>query len=437
MKVVLEDAGPCQRIIHLKMDSAMVLSDYESILAEYQKYATVPGFRPGKAPLHVIEKHFSSEIVEDLRDKLLRKHLGEILQEKNIKPVSIVNVSNATLSEKKELSFSVTVEFMPEFELPRYTRLSLKRRKVVVDDAEVDNAVQRIIKELTTICKPAGGRPATKNDMVLVEYEGRYEGKPLVELVPEFTEIAQGRNAVFFLSKDDSGVLPGFVNGLIGAREGETREIEVDFPADHRIKAVAGKKVMYTVKIKSVLETEVVPLTEEHLQKLGVRSVEELKQRVRTEIISAKQNEERQRLKNEIGKLLLEEATFDVPPAILRLEREKVARNVVGGLLRSGVSMEVLESKSQELREAIEKSALANARLLLILLRIAQEEKIEVAENEIKAHIEKLSIEYRMDPDRMKDFLNEHDEMMEEIKLDILVDKTLNYILDHAKIREE
>lgn len=434
MKVVFEDAGPCQRIIRFNMDSTMVAPEYETVLSEYQKHAGIPGFRTGKAPMNVVEKHFNSRIVEDVKDKLLRKHLWQTVSTKRIKLLNVVDVSKAIVSDKKELSFSVTIEVMPEFSLPRYRKLSLKKRKIVINDTDVDNMVQQIIARVTTNYKPVTDRPANQNDLVLVDYDGHYEDKPLEQIAPSCPELGGCHDII--LSLNDTKFLPGFVDGLIGIKGGEIRKIVVNFPEDYHVKTVAGKKVVYTVNVKSVMEAEKVPLCEEHLKQLGVQSIDELKQRVRNEMIARMEADERERLKSEISKILLENATFDIPPSVLEDEKERLTKNIALELSKGGNSAEMIKSKIQEMYAFIQKTAIANVRFLFVLLKIAEEEKINVAEDELKAHIEKLSTKYRVQPEWFDSFIKENN-MMSDIKTELLVKKTLDYILENAKIREE
>lgn len=434
MKVVFEDAGPCQHIIRFNMDSTMVAPEYDTVLSEYQKYTEIPGFRTGKAPMNIVEKYFNSKIVEDVRDKLLRKYLVETVSTKKIKLLNVIDVSKASISDKKELSFSVTIEVIPEFSLPKYKKLPLKKRKIVINDTDVDNMVQQITARLTTKYKAVDDHPANQNNLVLIDYDGRCEDKPLEQIASGCPELLGCHDII--LALNDTKFLHGFVDGLIGVRAGETKEIVVNFPEDYHVKTVAGEKVVYTVKVKSVMETEKLPLCEEHLKQLGVKSIDELKQRVRSEMMAKMEADERQRLKSEINKLLLEDATFDVPPSLLEDEKERLIKNIAMELSKEGNSADVIKSKIQEMYAFIQKTAIANVRLLFILLKIAEEEKINVTEDELKAHIEKLSVEYRVKTEWFDSFIKEND-MMSDIKTDLLVKKTLDYILESAKIREE
>ena len=238
MEVKLEDAGPCRKIMHVTAPAEAVVSEYNAVIKAYIKTAKVPGFRPGKAPADVVERRYAKGIAEEAKDRLVPRFYQEALSKKQLAPLAVVDVRDVVFKKEQGLAFKVTIEMSPEFKLPRYRKIALRRKKVEVSDNEVDKTVNRLLEKFSTF-EDVNGRNVKKDDLVLLDYSGMCEGQPVATLAADDPGLGDGKG--FWTLVGDPEFLPGFTTGLIGAAVNEERDIKTHFPKDYHVSTVAGK----------------------------------------------------------------------------------------------------------------------------------------------------------------------------------------------------
>ena len=200
------------------------------------------------------------------------------------------------------MSFRVILDVAPQFKLPRYKRISLKRNKVAVEDKEVDDALGRMLDGFAKF-EDVEGRPAGADDLVVIDYKGTCEGGPVGALASDCAGLGDGEDFVALVGEPE--FLPGITAGLKGMSIGDEKDIDVDFPDDFRVAAVAGKRAVYSVSLKGVREKVLPELDEEFLKRFEVGSETELRTKVESDLRKGAESQEEGRLKDEIAKFLL------------------------------------------------------------------------------------------------------------------------------------
>ena len=429
MKVRLEDAGPCRKVMHVEVLPPEVAAEHGNIVKEYVKAGRVPGFRPGKAPAHVVERHYAKEIAGQTSDRLVPKFYREALKENHLEAVAVVDVRDVKWEKATGLSFRVTVDVAPEFTLPKYRKITVRENPVKVEDKEVEATFTRIMDGFAKF-EDATGRAVKDGDLIRVDYKGQCGGKAVSELTPENAGIGEGKD--FWAHCGEREFLPGFNEGLLGAAVDETREITVRFPADYPVKAVAGKEGTYTVAVKAIRQKVLPELNAEFLKQFEVESEEELRARIRKDMLAHAGNVERNRQKEEIAAFLLKETDLDLPASIIEQETNLAVRSMVQKFARQGASREQIVEHRDEIVNAATTSSKDRVKLSYILSRIATEEKVEVQDGEVEARIASLAAQYGMSTDK---FMAELDKRngVEGLRSDIRGEKTMDVLLEQAK----
>lgn len=432
MKVQVEDAGPCRKVLHIETPPEAVRDDYQSVVKLYASKARVKGFRQGKAPEDVVEQRYKKSIVEDSKERIVPRLYRQALEQASITPVSVIQVSDVDLDRDQGARFDVTVDVAPEFKMPRYKRISLKRQSTEVTEAQVDEGMERLLNAYARY-EDVSGRPVRADDMVMIDYSGVCEGRPAGELATDCSGLGEGKD--FWTVAGEPELLPGFATALQGLSIGEEKDIEVTFPRDYHVQAAAGKKAVYHVTVKGIRERIKPDMDEEFLKRFEVDSEEALREKVRKDLEARAEAEETRRLKNEIAKYLLAKTKFDLPASVVEQETKVAVQNMVRQSQMEGATREQIEAQRDSIVQAATATSQERVKLSFILARIAEEEKVEVTQEAVDRRVETMAQSYRMKPEELRERLEKRNGL-ENLRSEMRSEKTLDVLLEQAKIKK-
>jgi trigger factor len=431
MKVNVEQAGPCRKVVNIQIPSETVAAEYQKVAGEFAKVAKIAGFRPGRAPQAIVERKFTKEILEETRERLVPQAYRSALDQEHIQPVAIVDVGDVRLEKNLPLTFKVTVDVDPVFALPTYKGVTLKSKKPEVSDAEVDRVVGEL-RERQARFEDVTGRSARKGDIVQVDYAGTCDGRPVAEVAPERAELGHGRD--FWVLLDNPEFLPGIAAGVEGAGVGEQRAIAVEFPPDYAVKPLAGKKADYAVTVKAIRERRLPETDAEFFKAVGVESLDDLRAKVRENLLKSAELAEKSRLKDEILRWLVVQVDLqDLPQTLVDEEARHIIQDVVQENTRRGVPKEQIEAHRDDIFSKAAQSSADRVRIGYLLDRIAEEEKIGVDDADLDQELERMSARYGMDKPRFRAALEQRGALA-SVRRNLRMDKTLNFLLDAAVV---
>ena len=431
MKVDFEDAGVCRKIMSIEVPRDDVVPDYDRVLALYAQTAAVPGFRRGKAPSAVVERHYAKHIAEDARDRLVPKYYHEALEKEKLRPVAVLDIQNVVFDKDSGLSFKVMLDVAPEFKLPKYRKLTVKAEPVEVTDKDVQEVLDHL-RERSARYEDVSGREARLTDMVQLDYEAFIDDKPLAELVPNCRGLGEAKE--FWVLLGEPEFIPGFNTALEGMTVGEQRDIAVAFPEDYHIKEVAAKKAQYKVKLNGLRERHLPELNDEFAKGMAADSIDGLREHIHRDLEKMRNDAEQRRREEAVIGQLLGKADFDIPESIVQEETQTVLRGMLHSMSSRGQSREELLEKRDELWKQADVSARDRVRLMYILNRIAEEEKLEVGEKEIDDAIGALAARERIDPAELRKQL-ESNNRIDTLTTDLVNRKALDFVMENAKIK--
>ena len=431
MNVRVENAGPCRKVMYVQVPGEALASDYDEILTAVTKVARVKGFRAGKAPAAVVERNFKKHIDEEAKDRLVPRSYRAALEQEKIHPVAVVSVGDVSFEKAAGLTFDVTLDVAPEFKLPRYKRISLKRQAVEIADKDVDDAIQRV-REQASRFEDVEGRAVAEGDLAQVDYRGESDGEPVASFAPDSSGIGEGED--FWVMVGEPEFLPGFNTGLIGAMPGESRSVTVQFPADYNVDAVAGKSADYTVEVKKIRERVPAAIDEAFLKQFEVEDENALRRKIREQLQETGENTEKARLKEEIVQFLLAKTKLDLPQSVVQQETQLTVRNMLQRLSMQGATREQIEAQRDDIMNSASETSTDRVRISYILSRIGDAEDVNVEDNELEEHIASLAVRYRMTAEKMRGELEKNDRI-ESLRSDVRAEKTLDLLLEKAKIK--
>ncbi|HUJ08735.1 MAG TPA: trigger factor [Verrucomicrobiae bacterium] len=430
MAVTVENTAPCRKTLRVEVDAARVAGTRAEIVQEFRKFANIPGFRPGKAPEPMVEKRYGGEIDEELRKRLIPESYREALAEQKLKVVGYPQVESVEYKHGRPLIYTAAVDTAPEFAVPEYKGIPLKKKPVATKEEDVTKTLESL-REQQADFVAVEGRALRAGDFAIINYTGVADGKPIGELSPEAKSL--GENKDFWLLISSESFLPGFCDQLVGAQAGEKRQVLVDFPADFPQKPLAGRKATFFVDLVAIKEKKLPDINDEFAKKLGLDSVEKLNESVRQTLLAEAEREQNADLRRQVVNHLLSKVVFELPDSLVQQETRSIIYDVVRENSLRGATKEQLEEKKNEIFGFASQSAQERLRTSFILDAIAQAEKLKVEEAEVEQRIAQLAQRARTTPERLKAQLTEKGGL-EEIEEQILISKTLDFLVANAKI---
>lgn len=429
MNITVENLAPCKKLLRVELDAKSVDEIFDAITKDYQKQASLPGFRPGKAPRDLVIKKHETEIQGDAKRKLIGDAYRKALEEEKISALGYPDIEEIQFGRGQNLLFAATIETAPEFQLPEYKGLLVKREIKSVTDEDVERALKLLAQQHTKF--ETAARELKMGDVAVVNYTGACDGKPITETAPTAKGLAEQKN--FWVDIAPNTFITGFADQLVGAKAGDKRTVNVDFPADFVTKELAGKKGAFEVEIVEVKEKVVPPLDNELAKKYDAENLEKLRAGVRVDLENELKHSQTKAVRSQIIGALLAQANFDLPESAVAHETKNVVYNIVQENTKRGVGRELIEKQKDEIYSAAATSAKERVKLAFLIQRIAEREGIQISQQEVLQRVQSLSAAYQIPPDKfIKDLQKRNG--INELYDQIAHEKVLNFLEINAKI---
>jgi len=431
VNVTVETLAPCKKLLRVEVDVQAVDAAFDSVTKEFQRFAQLPGFRPGKAPRDLVVKSYAGKIEEEVKRKLIPDSYRQALEQEKLKPVIYPDIEEIQFGKGQSLQFAATIETEPEFELPEYKGLEIKREKAVVTDADVERALNTLREQRAAYNDL--DREVKEGDYVVVNYTGTSDGKPLTDIAPTARGLTKQENFWMHVAKDQ--FIPGFTEQLHGAKKGDTVKVSVDFPADFVSQPLSGKKGEYEVTIVQVKEKSLPALDDEFAKSWGAEDLAKLNEGVKNDLQSELDRKQNQSLKDQLVQALLAKVSYDLPETVVSSETRNMIYNVVNENQRRGVDREVIEANKDQIFATANNTAKERVKAMFLFQRIAQKEGIKVEQQEVAQQVMAMAQQYQMKPEKLVKEL-EKNNGFGEINERILSSKVLDFLQLNAKIEE-
>jgi trigger factor len=429
MNITVEDVAPCKKRLKIEVPANRVQQAYDRVTDDFQKEARIPGFRPGHAPRGVVLKKFQKDIASETQRTLVPEAYQEAVSEKKLRVVSAPEIEDLRYQPGLSLSFSTLVDLAPEFKLPDYKGLVLKKQETEVTDEEVEKMLRNLADQRATF-EDAADRPLEMEDFAVISYTGTMDDKPLLELVSEAKNLAQNTN--FWLWMRTEGFLPKFAEQLVGLKKDEKRTVSVEFPADFPQTALAGKTAQYEVELKEIKIKHAPELDDAFAQDLAKLNMADLKARVRENLVQDKKTQADRASRNEVVQKLLSAVEFDLPASSVEEETHAAVYDIVAENQARGVTPDLLEEKKDEIFTNAAKGAREMVKFRFIAAQIAENEKIEVTNDQIGQHLAYLAQRENTTLEKMADRVRKN-KAFGTIRNQILNQSVLDFLLKEAK----
>ncbi|MEI6070494.1 MAG: trigger factor [Verrucomicrobiae bacterium] len=434
MNVVCDPQPNCVVNLQVELPADRVSREWLSIAKDFQRQARLPGYRPGKAPQAMIDSRYAKEIRDELEKKLLNESINEAIQQKNLRVLTVSKVEDITIGDDKTMRFRASVVTAPEFELPDYSSITVEAAKRPVTDGDVEKWVEQFREPHATF-DAVEGRPLAMGDYAVLTYEGKIGGQLLSDALPKAPAQLQGRRNAWILM-DEGTLIPGFAKAIEGMAINDERAFELDVPADFPLADLRGSKVAYTTTLHGINARQLPPLDDALAEKIDPgKTMETLRSELRERLEKIAESQFDNAKRNGAIQYLLKHVQCELPAQAVEREVTGLLRDIVQENQGRGVSDDELRAHQDELVGVAQQSARDRVRANFLLLRIAEQEKIEVADSDMLMALSEMSRRYEIPVKKLIKDLRSR-EGLGPVRDQILMGKALDLIVKNVTVRE-
>lgn len=433
MTYTTKDINPTRKVCTVNFTAADIAGIENDILKKVASEAHVPGFRPGKAPVHLLRQRHAEFIAETLRERVSDKVFDYLRHEAKIAILDVKKIDGLdALAKSGDTAITVHLDVFPDFELPTYKGLKLGVPVETVTDEEVQKAVEKIRAEGARF--EVVERAAGQGDYVKLSYTGSVDGKPVKEIAPD-AHLYGTQSATWEEAGATSGPgIPEIVAGIVGLKAGDKAEFVHEFPADFKVEALRGKTAVYAVEIFEVRSKQLPDLDEAFFEAHKLKDLADLQERVRISLQRSKDEQTRNNKATKAAELLLAAVDFPVPESAIDKIAEDLYVTDAMRKLRDGVSLDEVQNGRAEYIKTVRPDAEHVAKRKLLFTKIAETEKVEVSRQDFATTLTNFAYSQSDIPPKqfVNDFLKES-RRVAELHEQILIEKALAIVLENAE----
>ena len=415
----LIDVSPSRKEIELEIPDEEVRQEYEKVLGEYVAKAKLDGFRQGHAPRDRVKGLFDHDIKHDVYDSLIPRVLEDELRGLRLNPVNVPVLKDLKHEEGQPLRCAAAFDVLPEFELPDYRTIRVKKKTVEVAAADVDKELEGLRARAAEYV-PVQGRGVQDGDYAVVEMQGRDQRtKRLLPIEKAVVLAGHAENE------------PALNEKIMGLTPGDERSFQVVYPKDHANRRVAGKDIVYGLKVREIKEKKLPALDDDFAKSLGTpEGLRDLREKVRKELLDARERAGRSETASEVLTGIADRVALELPESVVEQESLAALRRLLSAYHDRKIAPEALEGLKTEAR----RQAVDHLRNHLILEKIAQKEGFGVAEEEIQAEIHNLAQANNVSEAALGDMFRRDNHRREELVETLLFRKTVDFLVKTAII---
>ncbi len=424
MKSKVKLIDECSAILEIETSKETISKAFDEVYNEIAKVANIPGFRAGKAPIDMVRLSYAKAAKEEVLKRLVPEGYRKALQEHEVNPIGMPEISDLVFEDDKPFTFKAKVETRPKFKLKTYKGLNLEKKKVSITDEDIDKTIKSL-QEVNAKYATIDGRPVQMGDYVVSDMECYVDGKA----------IHKKRENLWLTMEKDSFV-PGLAEKMVGMKKGDETDIDAKLPEKYPNEKLAGKDARYHVLVKEIKEKKLPNIDDELAKDLGKDNLDSLKKEIVKELEARAISTAEINVENQLLDKLSGDNVFRVPASFVAKQLDHMIEDAKRKLQERGFGKEELDKKNKEFEDRFKEDAEKQIRLLFILDEIASKEKIEITEEDISSAFKVIAANSGKEEGFIKDYYEKED-LMDNLKDKIREGKTVKFLLDNSKIIEK
>lgn len=427
MQISVESLSAVKKKLNFQIPADRVTTEYGKVFEEIRKKASIKGFRKGKVPRSLIEKHYSDVMEQDVVKNLVNDTYFKALVDEKIFPVSYPLIENADLKNGEVFTYSAIVEVIPDILVNDYTGLNVTKELYQFDEQVISNRLKEMQESMAQLIPVDEGQQVSIGTMVTLDFDGCIDGVPF----------DGGKGADFQLEIGSGRFIPGFEEQLVGMIQGEEKELKVTFPVEYGKDDLAGKDAVFKVCVKEIKVKELPPLDDDFAKGFGeFETIEQMKTQLRE--MYEKQELERidGGLREDIVKVLIEKNNIEVPESLIDQQAVQMLENAKKRLEYQRLTLEMMGLDEERYKIQFRPVAESQVKGSLLLDALAKQENITVDDDDLIQKIQRMSGDSGQSFEAMKNYYFQNEKAKENLTIQVREDKVIELLLAKAHITE-
>lgn len=412
--------------LEFTVDAKIFAEGIEKVFKKNAKYFNVPGFRKGKVPMNIAEKHYGVEMFyEEAFNEVVPEIYDREIKENNLEVVSRPSIDIVQMEKGKDLVFTAVVQTKPEAELGKYKGIELEKVEYTVEDKDIDHELGHMAEKNARVIT-VEDRPVQEGDIAVIDFEGSVDGVPFEGGKAEKHELEIGSHSF----------IEGFEDQVIGMKIEEEKDINVTFPEEYFSKDLAGKPAVFKVKVHEIKAKELPTMDDDFAKDVSeFDTLDELKASIKKNLEEQNEHKAKHEIEDKAIEKVCENAKVEIPSGMIELEIDNMEEDMNRRLAYQGLNVEqylkFLNKTKEDFRNEMKPQAETSIKTRLVLEAISKDAKIEIPEEELNAKIAELAKTYN----RPEDELKANEEFKKYVSSSLESEKVIKYIVDNAKIK--
>lgn len=419
MQVSVENTSALERRMTIGVPAERIETEVNKRLQQTARRAKVPGFRPGKVPMSVIRQRYEASARQEALGDLIQETFYEAVVEQKLNPAGAPAVEPKVFEKGKDLEYVATFEVFPEFEVKGLDGIEIERQDASVEDADIDKMLDVLRKQGTRY--EAVDRAAANDDQVTIDFVGTRDGEAFAGGSAEGTKLVLGSGRM----------IPGFEDGLVGAKAGDERVLDLTFPEDYQNLDLAGKAAQFKVTVKEVAAPELPELNEAFFKQFGVEetTVEGFRAEVRKNMERELRQALKTKVKNQVMDGLLAANQIDVPAALISNEVDRLR---VQAVQQFGGNIQPEQLPAELFSEQAKRRVL----LGLIIAEMVKQFELKPDDARVRELIEEMAAAYQ-EPEQVVKWYYQNEQQLNEVRSVVLEEQVVDTVLKQAKVTDK
>ncbi len=427
MKVTLEKEQENVVKLDITIPAKEAVDAYNKAVSTISKYVNIDGFRKGKAPRAVVERHVGTErIKQEAIENLMPKAINQAVVDNNLDLIAQPYITNYNFNIGEDLTVTAKAELRPEVTLGQYKGLTLEVKDSPVEEDAMQKSIDRLLEQHSTQ-ETVIDRPTKDTDIAVIDFEGTANGEKI-----------QGGDAKNYpLDLAHSNFIPGFAEQLVGKNLNDEFDIKVTFPEDYHDEKLKGQPATFKIKINEIKEKKLPELNDEFAQKVGsFKTVDELKADIQNYLNSQRERTNKMNAENEVFKAVIDGAKVDIPQSMIDREANSLKQEYTQRLAAQGINWEALVKAQGEdqLLKNLSEDALVRIKNSLVIDKIAKDENIKLEQKDLEAKFAQLGAAYGLQPQDLIKQLGQNPELLASISQQAMNDKVKDFLMENNKV---
>jgi len=431
VKTDVQDINETRKTITVSVAAAEIATIEAGLINDFKREAKIPGFRPGKAPENMIRMRYAKELKSELSQRVVSKAHQEGVAKSDFEIFGVVDLNEGEIAAGSDATITFTVDVLQAFDLPAYEGLKVTNEPTKATAEEVEKMFEQLLSQRAEF--NVAEKAAEKGDYVRCSYEGKIGDELIADLVPETPMFGTQKVTWEEAGAESTPGVQAIVDGVVGMKAGDEKEVTMEFAEDFKPEALAGKAAVYSLKAEEVREKVMPEMDDAFFASVQVKDEAELRARISENIENQKQQQNSNAERQQITEQLLASVEFAIPESGIESETDAVLRDFMQRNMQQGASEADFEAHKEQLHEGASKAAHDRLKSRLILSKIAEKEKVQAVNDDFSRMIMMQAQQSGEKPEKIVKEIQKDQSRINNMRSEILLGKTMDLILDKAE----